>query len=229
MTYKQIPSWSFSSLMDYEACPHKAWHKSINKSPRPPYEENRGTKLHTKIENYMAGAPPDLDEIHPNALARLIDIRLQRDRDTYAVEEEWGFDKNWENTNYKDAWLKAKTDFFQFHGHTEIWIEDWKSGKSEGNELKHIMQGQLYALCAVHKFPAVTKVVCTFHYLDEGKIRANLYNREIIMSWKPKWHNRAKIMTEALTFPPKANKANCRFCMFGPQGSDVCEYGIPSP
>jgi CRISPR/Cas system-associated exonuclease Cas4 (RecB family) len=232
-TYKQIPSWSFSNLMDYEACPHRAWHKSINKSPRPPYEENRGTNLHTRIENFFSGTHDAFPDISPYARDEIYSYReLSRlPHYTYNIELQYSIGIDWEHCDPKNAWGKAIVDLeYECENNPDhLSIVDWKSGKIEGNEVKHIMQGQLYSLVACTTRPNLNAITVEFLYLDEGRTRRNLYKRDQILKWQPKWHERAKTMTGALTFPPKANKANCRFCMFGPQGSDVCEYGIPSP
>jgi len=211
--------------MDYEACPLRAKHK-LDKATKPKYKENRGTRLHTCIENFFTDEndlPPEIGDKNANYIQNIYDFTREI---TWGQEEEWGFSRGWESTNYKDAWLKAKLDLFYFNRHTELYIADWKSGKSQGNEVKHIMQGQLYALAAIHKFPELTDINVTFVYIDEEKRTTRNYNKNLILKWKASWHARASKMTTALIFPPKPSKITCRFCAYGPQGSDICDYGI---
>ena len=220
-----ITSWSFSSLMDYEACPLRAKHK-LDKAPKPPYVENRGTALHARIEKYLFDTPDDFNDIHPKArdeIQAYKKLLLTEDFES-AVEGKIGIDKNWRTVPYDQAWGKAIMDLsFCKTDDTLLTIVDWKSGKSEGNEIKHIMQGQLYALMNADMFKHIQ---VEFLYLDEGKTRRNLYHKEQIQKWQPKWQTRAAKMTQAMIFPPKPSKANCRFCAYGPQGSDICTFGI---
>ena len=224
---KQVPSWSFSSLTKYETCNHWAWHTFINRSPKLPYQENRGTALHSKIEGFFLSIDDLPQEIHPASAAKIASIREHFCRGpTWNIEEPWGYDRNWEPTEYKTAWHKAKLDLYiRSEDVPTVYIHDWKSGKREGNEIKHVMQGQLYAIDAVRRFPDTKNVTATFHYIDEGTAKENNYPRAIIESWIPKWRARAEKMTNALIFPAKPSKSNCKFCDFGPNGSAACEYG----
>lgn len=64
---KKIRSWSYSRLLDFEACPFKAKLKIIDKIPEPERElppgktehaNDRGTRIHLECENFVKGQGP---------------------------------------------------------------------------------------------------------------------------------------------------------------------------
>ena len=64
---KKIRSWSYSRLLDFEACPLKAKLKIIDKIPEPERElppgktehaNDRGTRIHLECENFVKGQGP---------------------------------------------------------------------------------------------------------------------------------------------------------------------------
>ena len=90
-----ISAWSYSRLKNYEQCPHRAFLAYVEKRPEPPEIDkkaaNRGTEIHTQIENYIRG---DSDELTNPALKakHIIDpLRDEYRAGNVELEGDWGF------------------------------------------------------------------------------------------------------------------------------------------
>ena len=147
------------------------------------------------------------------------------------MEEEWGYDKEWQPTDYwgDEVWFRAKLDRMHWLDpeQTSAEIVDYKTGRKFGNEVKHNQQGQLYGIVAFLRYPSLQSLKVTFEYLDEGTPASKSYTREQSMALLPGWDTRGKSITQATTFPPRPNKISCKYCPFGPSnGTGVCEYGV---
>lgn len=100
------------------------------------------------------------------------------------------------------------------------------TGKKFGNELKHGDQGLSYALHAFHRYPELETFKVEFWYLDQADTLQRLFTRRQLGILLPRYHNRAKDMTTAKTFPAKPNCNNCRWCAYGNGkfGTGDCEF-----
>jgi hypothetical protein len=79
------------------------------------------------------------------------------------------------------------------------------------------------------RYPTLEAVTVDFKYLDHGiSAKPKMYSRAKAMKFLKPWDDRARKMTEATEFPPKANKINCKWCPYGPQnsGDNSCEWGV---
>lgn len=239
---RTIGSWSFSRLVEvYEHCPQRAFLEYVEKRPKPEpapdskgaAARNRGTAIHTCAEKYIMG---ESVELIPELLKTEVKPRIEYAKQCYVngtakVEEDWGFTRDWTPTGYfeKDTWLRVKHDFTNYIPETTtLEVEDWKSGKRYGNEVKHAQQGILYAITGLIKYPDATRVRTRFTYVDENKSAPKEYDRATIMRLMPSWDVRAKAMTSDTTFKPKPNKINCRFCPYSPNkdGDGSCPFGV---
>lgn len=233
-----IPQWSFGRLTTYEGCALHAFYEFGQKRPfAPSYDRTfalRGQAIHTGAEHYIRGE----GVITPELSMPLVIERLNQYRAAYAdgravIEQEWGFTRDWTPTGWhaKDVWQRAKCDVVINEG-ALVEVVDWKSGKKQGNEVKHAQQGMLYAIDSLIMFPEAQDVRIRFIYTDEGKEKVSTFSRLATMRVMPSWDMRARAMTSATVFPHRANKINCRFCPYAPTvngGDNSCPYGVEVP
>lgn len=237
---RTIKTGSFSRLNVFEGCEHHAFLEFVLKEPKPiAAAENkggiasaRGNAIHTGAEKFIQGEGVLIDELQkPVVKERVEAAKEQFAAGTAIVEQEWGFTNDWTPTGYyaDDVWLRVKCDFVNYDaGLKRLDIEDWKSGKRWGNEVKHAQQGVLYGITGLIKYPDAEKVGVRFTYSDEGTSKPRDYTRTQIMQLMPSWHGRLTRMTTATRFKPKPNKINCRWCPYGPNngGNRKCQYGV---
>lgn len=225
----RINSWSFSSLLSYEACPYRFYLK-LSGAEVPEREPIRGEVVHEEAERYVRG---ELDAL-PRSLRKFAE-QFEKDRELYAagklvLEEPWGFDRELKpcDWNAPEVWLRMKLDqFIRIDDHAAK-VVDLKTGKSMGNEIKHVQQGQLYMIGSFMRYPELEVVETEFRYLDEGKSKKRSYTRKNMLALLPRWLERAKRMTDDTVFKAKPNRINCRFCEYGiNKGSKACHYAVP--
>ena len=222
-------AWSYSSLKDYESCPHRIKLK-LEKAPVPQQEEeNRGTVVHRLCEEFVKGG---IDEL-PREL-RKFEEQFWEDRDafiagTMEVEQEWGFDQDWEQCSWYEAWLRVKCDQVHHLAEHELRITDHKTGKKFGNEVPHLQQAQLYALSAFMRYPKVESIETEMRYLDEGKRTLKLWSRDKDCArLLAQYTKRVGFYQVDSILKPNPNRMNCKYCRYGvTNGSSACAHAIP--
>lgn len=229
-----ITAWSFNRLITYEKCGYWAFLEYGEKRPKPETHgreaADRGVQIHEDAENYIKGA----GQVTP-LIEKWVD-RLEPYRERYALgyvscEGDWGFNLDWAPVDWmaKDVWARIKLDVMDRTSEITADIIDWKSGKKENNEVKHLQQGQVYAIGTMMKFPELKEVTVSFEYIDHKNQRLRrTYSRDYVMRFMPNFHKRALALTTATQFVAKPNKINCRFCPYGPNngGDNSCPVGV---
>jgi len=230
---KDITTWSFSRLKDFESCPLKAYLKFVERRSDDHMNKdalNRGIMVHTACENFVQGKGDFIKE-----MAKFRDyfamLKDEYEAGDVKIEEDWGFNKDWGITGWwdDDVWCRMKLDNFRVMDKefTAGTATDYKTGKKFGNEVSHSQQGILYALGSFLRFPTLESCDVELLYLDHGLTTKKNYTRETAMKFLPMWTSRAMKMTEATDYPPKPNKMTCMWCPFGPQNGDSsCEWGV---
>lgn len=206
-------SWSFSSLLNFEKCPHT---QTFPYKERNSEQAQRGIDMHSSIEAYLLGNTSECP--FPNLpFGGLLDGTR-----TLSVEDKWGFDRDWEPTDYKTAWLRIKADTVAADTHL-VTVIDYKSGKRSGNEIKHGQQTLLYMIGAACRYPTVDYFTSELWYVDHDLVYPSQeYSRDQLMKAKERWDKRGRIMTAATSFPPKPSRSNCKYCDFKLE----CEYAF---
>lgn len=238
MSKRRLTSWSFSRLKDYERCPWMLWLKAGEKRDMSHVDTtamDRGSQIHQEAEDFVKG-----EGDFTKNLAKFTDyfgaLRLQYEAGDVVVEEDWGFDENWQPVGWFDPNVRCrmKLDNFRITARNEEGDPvagiptDYKTGKKFGNEVSHGQQGQLYAIGSFMRMPTLERADVEFIYLDHGLTSAKKrYTREMAMRFLPMWQERADKMLNDREFRPKPNKINCKWCPFGPQNGDSsCEWGV---
>jgi CRISPR/Cas system-associated exonuclease Cas4 (RecB family) len=236
---KTINSWSFSRLLDFEACKYRAKLKYLDRIPEPDrplppgkteHANERGTRVHTAAELYVKGGVELVPELHTykekyDELKTIYASEPQR----ISLEGEWAFDAQWNITAWKSysAWCRMKLDAFVAVDDVQGRVIDFKTGRKYGNEVKHAEQGQLYQLSAFLRYPKLERIDVEFWYTDHpvDLLSKVSYTREQGTKYIDKFQRRAEALTSATEFPPNPNAHSCRYC---PYLNNACEYGVSS-
>lgn len=227
-----IKSWSHSRLMDFEACNYKAFLKIVEKRPdlSPKTAAERGTVVHDECENFVNGKLKT-----PNAIAvKHFADELNSLRDHYkagrvSLEGEWGFDRNWQPTEYKTAWLKIKADAVAHLRPDYAVVIDYKTGKRFGNEIKHGEQLMLYSIGTLIRNPKLELTTAELWYFDQNELASTKLPRSRMGSVQRMYDRRGMRMTEATTFPASPNAFSCKWCPYrkADKGGDgFCKFSI---
>lgn len=231
----KIRSWSYSRLLDFEACPLMAKLKIIDKIPEPErplppgkteHANDRGTRVHNECELYVRGEGPLPQE------ARYFEdefksLAAKFKKGMVSLEGEWGFDKNWQPVDWKLAWLRVKLDANIHLSNTHAAVVDYKTGKKFGNEVKHGEQLQMYALAVFLRYPQVEHVTAELWYLDVNDLTRLDVTRPIGLRQLKPFDKRGRKMTEATEFPANPNAHSCRYCPYHPaKGTGDCPHGV---
>lgn len=230
-----IKHWSPSDVPVLNNCLHQLYkRKALAQYVGQSETANRGTEIHKGIEDFIKG-----DEACMPNLKSHIDY-INNLQDMFAegkvwVEEKWGFDRNWSVADYFSAWCRVKTDCYYFDSPKSLIIDDWKTGKKYGNEAKHRVQGQGYAIAGFMKFKQVENVQVNMRYVDQKAARESImtsnYTRESIAPLIPIWTNRGMEITTMTEFPPSPFPSRCEFCPYRPWNPECpedmqCQYGV---
>lgn len=235
MTASTIMSWSHSSLSNFEKCKRLAKLKHLDKIPEPErplpegkseHANDRGSRIHDHAEQFVRGnVAAQIPEMRKFAvefdhMRRLFTLGM------VSLEGEWGLNRDWEITTWREAWHRSKVDALVIPTPHEAIVIDYKSGKKFGNEIKHAEQTQLYALNAVLRFPELEIVTTELWYLDVEDLTSKTFTRDQILRFKPGWDRRGRAMTSATDFPPNPNVFSCQYCQYGPWNGGQCQDGV---
>lgn len=221
MTTKPIPSWSFHRLVEFEKCPYSVYLSAVEKH-KPPKSEalDRGLRLHDEAEGYVKGNRDQLEEIE-TFQDDFNWLRDQYQQNLAMAEDDWAFTTDWTPTGWfaDDTWCRMKLDaLVQFTPAHALTI-DYKTGKP--NKIKHTQQGQLYVVGAFLQQPALEQVDVEFWYLDhDTKSKRMSYTRDQAEAMRKRWHIRGMALTNAVNFPPRPSRMNCKFCDHKP----ICQF-----
>jgi hypothetical protein len=216
-----IKSWSFSSLMLYEKCPRAAFYKLVERIPEPEPEPDsplvRGNRVHSEIEQAIRNDKFNAEfSFDPGPLHVVIcDLQPKYDDGLCTVEDEWGFDRDWNRVDWKAATCRMKLDAGVVSPGLYT-VYDWKTGKKVGNEIKHTMQGQLYAIGAQAIYPETLRINVEFHYVDhpDEKPLTATYSPSQIARFKETYNRRSAKMMSDTEFRAIPNKGSCKWCPF---------------
>lgn len=222
-----LKSWSFSKLMVFEECPYRAKLTWIDKIPnnQPQTAADRGTQIHQEAEDYVtgkAGITHNLRHFEDDFAALAEHFKAGR----VTCEEEWGFDDQWRPTGWKTAWLRLKADAVCHLSRTHAVVVDYKTGRRFGNEIKHARQLQLYALCALIRYPEVEKVTCELWYLDQNELADFTMHRKQLAKYLKLFDRSGQEFTTETEFPPKPNRFSCAYCPYSPAKQGDCSFGV---
>lgn len=236
----RIKTGSHSRLVVFEQCKHRANLKFAQRIPEPDrplppgkmeQANDRGTRIHTNGELYVRGQAKlcrELESFRPeyDRLAELYkDGRVE-------MEENWAMDSEWEKCDWSSdhAFLRLKVDYVVHASETEAIVIDLKTGRREGNQVKHAEQTNLYQLTTFLRYPKLEVIHTELWYPDIEDLATQTYRRDQGLRFKRKWHERLTAMTN-YEFTDEKTDANpnifsCKYCMYGPKGNSICKRGV---
>jgi CRISPR/Cas system-associated exonuclease Cas4 (RecB family) len=222
-----MSSWSFSRLLVFESCPYRYKLQHLDRVPdlQPKTAADRGTAIHQEAEDYVLGKS-DLTHNLRFFKADLTALKEHNAKGRVVCEEEWAFDRNWTPTNWKSGWLRLKCDAVAHLSRSHLAVVDYKTGKRFGNEIKHARQLQLYALCALIRCPEVEQVTCELWYLDQNELASFTMHRKQLKKYLQVFDRDGRAVTDAKTYPPRANIDSCRYCPYSPEKQAQCPHGV---
>ena len=230
-----MKSWSFSSLGDFEKCKYYSFLKRVQKIPEPvrdlppgktEHANDRGSRVHDHAEMYVRGKEKLIIPEMRKFETEFDSLRASFKAGKVSLEGEWGMASDWTEAAWAKAWLRLKLDALYFITPTEAVVIDYKTGRKFGNEVKHAEQTQLYQLVTFLRYPQLEIVHTELWYLDQDELTSMTYMRHQGLRFQNKWNQRAAAMMNAVDFPPNPNVFSCKYCMYGPKGSGVCERGV---
>ncbi|MDM0116878.1 PD-(D/E)XK nuclease family protein [Variovorax sp. J22R133] len=231
-----VPSWSFSKRSDFDTCKKMFWLKHDQKIPEPErplppgkteHANDRGTRVHDNCELYVSGRSDDLcPEADKFFGSRLDWLRMLYAEGAVSLEGEWGMDTNWEVTEWKGAWLRLKLDAIVFHSPTEATVIDYKTGRKFGNEVKHAEQLNLYQLVAFLRYPQLERVHAALWYFDQDEVTDRVFTRMQGLRFRQNFNIKGVELTSCTAFPPNPNVFSCKWCAYGPWGTNHCAVGV---
>ncbi len=238
-----ILAGSFSRLKDYEKCPWMLWLKAgekrepaIEPDEKAEAARNRGIQVHDDAQLFVEGKIEITKDLAKFA-DYFADLKVKYEAGEVILEEDWGFDQDWQPTGWWDDDVRVRMKLDNFittstdpeKGYILTGTAtDYKTGKKFGNEITHNQQGQLYAIGAFMRYPTLEACNVDFVYLDHGlNSKPKQYTRQKAMKFLPSWQKRFNKIFEDREFRPKPNKINCKWCQYGPQNGDgSCEWGV---
>ena len=224
---KRIPSWSFSRLQTFETCKYRAALQWRDKVPdlQPKTAADRGTQIHQEAEDYVCGKAAfthNLRFFHTDLAA----LAKHYAEGRVVCEEEWAFDNDWNPAAWREGWLRLKCDAVCFLDDTHVAVIDYKTGKRFGNEIKHAEQLQLYAICALLRYPKAEQVTCELWYLDQNELASFVMKRSQLGKYLKLYDRRGQAFTSEEEFKPTANIHSCKYCPYRPDKQGDCVYGV---
>jgi RecB family exonuclease len=230
-----IKQVSFSRLTDFEKCRYLARLKYIDKVPEPPrplpegkteHANERGTRVHESAELFVKGGV----ELVPELTAcreRFEELKRLYATGAVELEGEWAFTLDWTPVAWgaENAWVRMKLDALVCTGPSTARVIDYKTGRRNGNEVKHTEQGQLYQLGTFMRHPDLDAIEVEFWYVDLNEYDVKKYTRAQGIAYLEKYQKRLLAMSECTDFKPNPNVYSCKYC---PYRGNVCEYGIGS-
>lgn len=230
---KTFKAWSFTRYNDHRMCPLFAKLKHLDKMPTPksPAME-RGAAIAQASEDFLRGRTKKL---HPDLHTFKDEYRFYVKQKNLIVEDNWGFDKNWNPVRWDD-WnncvLRVKIDVGYIDlKDNELHIRDGKSGKfrPEKNE-EYMLQLELYSAAGIAMYPNVSRVIPRLNYTDLGitfpdgeKTPDVIYTAKEARALQTTWDKRVKPLLNDVRFPPKPGR-HCGWCPFRASAGGPCKY-----
>ena len=221
-----IPSWSISRIQVFEQCAYRAKLQWLDKIPdlQPKTAADRGSAIHLEAENYVQ-AKGDLTHNLRHFAPDLAALKAHYAEGRVTVEEEWAFDRDWRVSEWKSGWLRLKCDAVCHLSKNHLVVIDHKTGKRFGNEIKHAVQLQLYAVCALIRYPEVEQVTCELWYLDQNELASFVLHRKQLAKYLAIFDKKGREFTETTDFKPNPNIVTCKYCPYHPDRQGDCQYG----
>src|SRR5690606_20195904 len=149
-------TWSYSALETYRQCPLRAKLRYIDKIADPGNKySKRCSDIHDQLEKVINEGPRVPKEAE--YFAPLLNTLAEQNPVT---EQMFMFDRNWKHTtNRNEAWLYVKQDLMVVQPGEFLLTVDYKTGRKDGNEAKHIAQKIIYSIAGWILYPGLPEYI----------------------------------------------------------------------
>ena len=214
-------------MLVHEDCAYRSKLQRLDKIPdlQPHTAADRGTQIHQEAEDYVTGVSSLTHDLHHFA-DDLTSLAKHYAAGRIVCEEEWAFDRNWGVTEWAKGWLRLKCDAVCHLSPKHLVVIDYKTGKRFNNEIKHRGQLELYAVCAMLRYPKIDKVTCELWYFDQNELASFEMTRNELKRYLKLYDIRGNRMTNDVIFKPNPNIETCKYCPYRPGKQQVCNCGI---
>lgn len=228
MSDRIVKSSSFSRASDFEKCPLQFKLKHIDKikDPAPPlpegeeYPMERGSRIHTLAENYVQHDSMRLPEALRHHERRFETLRELYKRNMVECEQALGFNEDWQQvspTDWENCRYRMIADVVVRPSDASIMIIDHKTGRKDGNEIKHHAQLMEYAVGFALIDPSIQIFYPQIWYIDlpdgENTLEKR-FTRDQVLRAFPRVSKRHEAVLNAKLFPAQPSQMACRFCPF---------------
>lgn len=241
-----ISTWSHSRIQVFEQCKYRAYLKYAAKIPeldRPlpegklEHANDRGTRLHDNAELFVRGKGKLAPEMARYFRPEFECLHRKFKEKVVSLEGEWGMNRDWEECDWRspETWLRLKLDCLVFLSPTEAVVIDYKTGRRQGNEIKHSEQILLYQVVAFLRYPKLETIHVELWYTDIDEIVQMTYRRDQGLRFRRKFDERGIAITTH-QFSGNESDANpsmftCKYCTYGPDrpgrpGTGHCTRGV---
>lgn len=231
-----LKTWSHSRMVTFEQCPRRAKLQYVDRIPEPErhlppgkteHANDRGTRVHEAAELFVKGGVELIPELE-NFRTEFENLRALYKDGKVSLEGEWGHDQAWKPVAWMstDVWVRLKLDAMVRLSPEHAVVIDYKTGKKVGNEIKHLEQGQLYAVATLARFPELEGVDVEFWYTDQNDISHHEYTNVEILKLREKFHQRGIRITTEMEFPARPSIFNCKWCPYGSWATGHCPDGV---
>lgn len=225
---------SHTMLELYLNCPHSALLRARRAQSGKKYVQSpqaeRGTNLHDWIESYLQGRLQVLPADVKHHREYIDEVRTLRESGmTIMTEVPWYFERQYIPCTKEERRIIVKSDLFYFVSPTAGVLDDWKTGRRDGNEAKHARQLKRYAIAAFMRYPDLQYMTCSARYLDKNDIFTRGYTREQAMAFFKTEENLLRRYFFDRKCMPKPNRINCKGCDSNKpdeEGVYECDYGV---
>ena len=227
MTKKQATSSSFSRAMDMEKCPLMFKYRHLDKipDPAPPLPEGqerpmeRGNRIHKLGENYVQNPQMHLPDELQHFPTEFKAFQQMYAKNMLDPEIKFAFNDDWQQVSYKD-WdnvrYRAVIDALARIDERRVLVVDYKTGKKEGNEIKHHEQCMEYAVCVALTDPDVQLFNVQVWYIDQPhdrKLKKTFTRTEVMRGFANMKARHRRVLDERI-FPAKPSRMACMFCPY---------------
>lgn len=216
-------TWSYSALDTYRQCPLRAKLRYIDKVPDPGNKYSaRGTDIHNELEAIVRDKlpVPEKYQFFEPLLTALADQNP-------TIEKMFMFDQYWKPTQDRNqVWLYVKQDLMVVEPGEFLLTVDYKSGRKDGNEAKHVAQKIIYSIAGWMLHPDLPEYIAEMWYIDQKDITSRSFTPEVLEAARARLDNEVHRMFDDKLFRPRPSVPNCKYCPYGPRGTGHCPVGM---
>lgn len=223
-------AWSDSYLNVWEKCKLWAFFRYVKRYPEVKgAAAGRGVDVHEVLEKVISADRPSV-QVPPEVASFTDELHVlhRYARGHYVdLEHKVAIDRQWMRASWKEAWGRFVYDARVRFSKKEHLIIDYKTGRKDGNEIKHTHQGQRYMLAEIMTEPDVDLVHVEFWYTDANDLMTTTYTRAQGLKFFKHINEIALKATDPdQDWSPQPSAWACKWCPYRQDRGGQCKVGI---